>query len=795
MSRKIKYLMFFILLLFFSSQLCFSQDTWELVLPPSPTSNQLVSLDFIDEMTGWAVGEYGTILKTTDAGENWRIVEIPQLNYLLDVYFPTPSTGYIVGKDGIILKSVDAGESWFQQPIRFSNNLNRVRFRDENSGWIVGEKGLILFTNDGGQTWTQQLSNSRESLNGLALIGTTGVCAVGGDSTILVTYDDGQNWQRKTFIPVNNRYHSYNFKDVYFLDASRGWIGGWKSSAGIIISTTDGGVSWREFSINDAEYTDFNLHFHSSGFIGIQQILFIDWRYGFCLTDAFFSSDGGGSNLPFYTKYAGRKWYSQVIGSRESSICAGRLAYLSENRIICTGYRGEFRISADKGVTWGFPNHLKRNFDQLLVGNHGQLLAMQSKGHDKNKWSRSKDYGKNWQNFTPQFFDQSGNTPDAIYYGFPQNFLNHGETLRTIGYYHDNIDTCSVYESKDNGLTWHLIHNSASNEIAPPTFLTPDTLVKYLMFQKEVTPGNFKAELVFTYSFDCGRTATTEHLTDVWNKHRPTYPFVSKHYFFNGHSGFLVGSEGNIIKTNDTGRSWENISSGVTDDLWDITFINRQVGFVVGGFGRILKTTDGGATWRKTDSGTQENIYSIGFRNDSEGWAGTKTGLLHTTDTGETWQRVPMRYYHGAIRGIEFDKEGNGYAFTYKFLYPGESWNTARPGGYILLLTLKNGTVSVAGKIADLPQQFSLSRNYPNPFNSSTRIGFHLAERAPAVLQIYNIQGQLVRTLLDKTLEKGEHEVIWDGTTDESIMAASGVYIYRLAANGKVKTRKLLLLR
>jgi len=72
MSRKIKYLMFFILLLFFSSQLCFSRDTWELVLPPSPTSNQLVSLDFIDEMTGWAVGEYGTILKTTDAGESWR---------------------------------------------------------------------------------------------------------------------------------------------------------------------------------------------------------------------------------------------------------------------------------------------------------------------------------------------------------------------------------------------------------------------------------------------------------------------------------------------------------------------------------------------------------------------------------------------------------------------------------------------------------------------------------------------------------------------------------------------------
>jgi len=773
-----------------------SQAKWEMILPPSPTSNQLVSLDFIDETTGWSVGEYGTILKTNDGGNTWRIIEIPQLNYLQDVYFPTAAIGYIVGEDGIILKSIDGGESWTQQVNPFTNNLNRVRFINETTGWIVGEKGLILHTNDGGHSWTQQNSHTGESLNGLALVGTQAVYAVGGDSTILVTDDYGQTWHKKTFITTDTRNRSYDFKDVFFLDELLGWIVGYKSWQGILIKTIDGGITWKEVSIDEFRYNDF--HSGSGGsdtFVGLQQVLFIDRWYGFCLTDA--RAGETISNLPLYTRTGGRKWYSQMLGSFESCRCRGRMAYLSENRIINTGYGGEFRISTDKGVTWSFTNQSKRNLiPYFFIGNQGQLAVRREFPLDVDEWLFSKDYGKNWTHFVPQFFDSAGNIQTGIgTYNIPWGRIDNDKKLRRIccvktavPYEEDYL----LYESTDLGRSWHFLHQVVK-EISHALFLTADTLIYYRIVKKEISKNNYKHELKFVYSFDGGRSAVTENFVDAWNVIRASYPFISRHYFFNGHTGFLVGSEGNIIKTTNTGQSWKNVPSGVVEDLWDITFINRNVGFVVGDFGRILKTEDGGETWRKTSSGTQEDVYAIGFKNETEGYAGTETGLLSTNDSGETWQKVPMRYIHGKIREIEFDAEGTGYAYTHK-LYSDES-SHERPGAYVLLLVLKEGGVEVAHPKPVSPYSFALHPNYPNPFNSTTIFRFSLPESEAVTLTIYNIRGQRVHTLVDKSLESGEHEVTWNGVNQAGQAVASGVYVARLRRQGEVRTRKVVVLR
>jgi photosystem II stability/assembly factor-like uncharacterized protein len=85
-----------VLWLFIINMTSYSQGNWELLIP-STTSNQMVSLYFIDELTGWSVGEYGTITKTTDGGNTWKICEIDILTDLNDVYFPTDRIGYVVG--------------------------------------------------------------------------------------------------------------------------------------------------------------------------------------------------------------------------------------------------------------------------------------------------------------------------------------------------------------------------------------------------------------------------------------------------------------------------------------------------------------------------------------------------------------------------------------------------------------------------------------------------------------------------------------------------------------------------
>jgi hypothetical protein len=83
-----------------------------------------------------------------------------------------------------------------------------------------------------------------------------------------------------------------------------------------------------------------------------------------------------------------------------------------------------------------------------------------------------------------------------------------------------------------------------------------------------------------------------------------------------------------------------------------------------------------------------------------------------------------------------------------------------------------------------------LLSNYPNPFNPTTEISFILPQAAQVKLEIYNIMGQKVTTLLDQKLEAGEHIVLWDGSNE-----ASGVYLYRLQAGDFAQSKKMLLLK
>jgi flagellar hook assembly protein FlgD len=88
-----------------------------------------------------------------------------------------------------------------------------------------------------------------------------------------------------------------------------------------------------------------------------------------------------------------------------------------------------------------------------------------------------------------------------------------------------------------------------------------------------------------------------------------------------------------------------------------------------------------------------------------------------------------------------------------------------------------------------------LAQNYPNPFNPSTRIRYSLARNSQVSLSIYNVAGQLVKTLVNDTRTAGPHAVTWDGRDDRGVPVASGVYFYRLVAGDFTKTRKLTLLK
>jgi hypothetical protein len=88
-----------------------------------------------------------------------------------------------------------------------------------------------------------------------------------------------------------------------------------------------------------------------------------------------------------------------------------------------------------------------------------------------------------------------------------------------------------------------------------------------------------------------------------------------------------------------------------------------------------------------------------------------------------------------------------------------------------------------------------LHDNFPNPFNPSTTFRYSLTAPGVVTLKVYNMLGQLVRTIVDEEQEEGYHEVLWDGLNQVGATVSSGVYIYRLTAGAFTDTKRMLLLK
>ena len=93
------------------------------------------------------------------------------------------------------------------------------------------------------------------------------------------------------------------------------------------------------------------------------------------------------------------------------------------------------------------------------------------------------------------------------------------------------------------------------------------------------------------------------------------------------------------------------------------------------------------------------------------------------------------------------------------------------------------------------PSEFSLSQNYPNPFNPNTSFRFTLAKSSKVKIEIFNIVGQRVRTLVDEDMKAGAYVAEWDGQDDKGVSVSSGIYFYRMQAADFSEMKKMLLVK
>ena len=178
---------------------------------------------------------------------------------------------------------------------------------------------------------------------------------------------------------------------------------------------------------------------------------------------------------------------------------------------------------------------------------------------------------------------------------------------------------------------------------------------------------------------------------------------------------------------------------------------------------------------------------------------------LLTSTGGETlFHHVPgngqVEVATGLYNGTAVSGGGDIVRFVFRVLYEFE--DNARfeiANGLVFDPSQLQNPAVVAGvlELQSTPREFALHQNFPNPFNPDTTIKYDLAESADVTLQIYNVLGQVVRTLVASEAQNaGRYQIRWNGMDERGVPVSSGIYFYQISADGKFSdVRKLMLLK
>jgi len=156
-----------------------------------------------------------------------------------------------------------------------------------------------------------------------------------------------------------------------------------------------------------------------------------------------------------------------------------------------------------------------------------------------------------------------------------------------------------------------------------------------------------------------------------------------------------------------------------------------------------------------------------------------------------------------AVITVIFNTEGLTPDSSYDALIVVSSNDIANPEEDIIV-RLTTGAVGIGDdndvtSSGALPRAFDMAQNYPNPFNPSTSIGYDVPvgreDGVQVKLEVFNVRGQLVATLVDDMKTPGSYVVHWDGRDDAGRQTGSGIYIYRLKAGDFSSTRKMVVLK
>jgi photosystem II stability/assembly factor-like uncharacterized protein len=788
-------LLFLFTFLVFCNTHIFSQFNGFEWLNPKPQGNQLNDIGFFNSTDGIAIGNYGTLLKTTNAGVSWEhyFLEAPKNLTSLDIV--DANTAFIAGDNGLVLKSTNAGSSWITLNTQCDTNLTGIKFYDQNNGYAVGFFGTIIKTTNGGSSWTKNAFYYHNK--DVDIIDSNNVFVVGDANTVIRTTNAGVNWFSVILSP------STECASITFTNSTTGYIVGGYYSNGRVYRTTDAGENWTNI------YSDSSL--------GLLGVFFKDANTGFSVgyngtirktTDAgnswttvsvdtkadLFDGYFINSNMGFIIGSGGKILRTSDGGDNWSEISQGNENFLydidivNHNLAIAVGHYGTILKSTDGGITWQ---------DKSIT------LASNPAIYDVEMLSASYGLAVDW-NGNIHITNDGGDTWNS-YSGFTFYSLNRLDFVdNNIGYAAGSFG--KLGKTTDAGLTWTPLNAGNTESYFGIDFINSQT------------------------GYMCGSSGLIYKTTDAgnsWTSYNTNFPYYLRDISFSDSlNGVVVGDFSVIYKTSNGGSTWDSVYSvpfGAT--LQSLKRISSNVIYACGDSGKVLYSLDRGNSWNKQQSNTDNFLFGFAQIDTTlyiVGEAGTiikfsnsiipvelssfSANVDNENDVTLNWCTATETNNHafqierrktqkekstdwnkiGLINGYGTTTEPQTYSFVDKNLEAGHYQYRLKQidfdgtNKYSNIVEVEIGT----------PIKFSLEQNFPNPFNPTTKISWQSPIEGNQTLKVYDVLGNEVATLVNEYRQAGEYDIDFNAS-----QLASGVYFYKLQVSNFISTKKMTLIK
>ena len=691
----------------------------------------------------------GTVYKSVDYGESWvplhgTGMDVTALVYSLAID-PHDSSVLYAATDKGVYKSEDSGASWTPKNVGLPHQkIMKIAINPSNTNilyvtiWATPGstqwEGGVYKSTDGGDSWVAQNE-------GLPQV-------VGDVSGFTCNYPN---------IVIDNAHP----ETIYVGNIP------WTPDPGVYKST-DGGAHWTWVSRPESPNKNMDVGWIVEHEVSVMSMA-IDPNdsnrlYFGTSTHIFTTDDGGDFWRQAYTHDEGNGYWRG--NGFETTVVQSIAVDPSDNDNIYVGYWdiGFFK-STDGGETFKKTatgmTYASNTFDIIVDSDNPAIIYAACGWWEENKGEvyKSTDYGETWTVL-------NNGIPDAQIWSIAldENSPESSRTLYAASYDH------GAYKTTDGGQNWFPINNGLgvdNNLLIKKIAIDPNhSNVLYAGFSSKVI------EEGDNYTTIQGGLFKSVNGGDSWTRVDIDLPQISVSDIA------ITGGDTPIVYT-------------AVSSEYDHTEGEDY-------FGGVYKSIDEGATWARMAEGFGDlenlNVSAIAISAGDENVLFAATidapfhdeasgrGIFKSTDAGSTWQPINDGL------GVLYFNTITSDPISQSVLYAGSGGNG--------VLKYQDNNIFSTTEIEKNETPAISAYNQPNPISTSTQIHYSLAFSGYVDLNIYDVRGQLVRTILyGKYHSEGEYDAIWDGKDALGKEVISGLYFYRITVGGKQVTGKMVVQR